>query len=59
MDSLWQENTGTRTVVAVTLMLSSPRIFLVSLTIFISSFVYPLSVNTSMWGRQLPAMGWG
>jgi len=36
---VWQRKTGTRTVVAVTLIESSSRIFLVSLTIFISSLV--------------------
>ena len=40
--------TGTRTVVAVIYRLLSPRIFLVSLTIFISSFVYPLSKKSSI-----------
>ena len=38
-DSECARSTGTRTVVAVTAMDSSPKIFLVSQTIFISSFV--------------------
>ena len=42
-DSLWPRKTGTRTVVAVTWIVSSPRIFWVSRIIFHSSAVYPVS----------------
>ena len=52
-------NAGTLTAVAVQCMESSCRIFRVSLTIFISSFVYPFSRNTSQWGRQFRSMGCG
>ena len=51
--SEWARMTGTRTHMALTAT-SECIIFLVSLTIFISSFVYPLSVNTSICGMRLP-----
>src|SRR4026207_1660957 len=53
--SEWPTNTGTRTQVALTLMLGS-RIFLVSTTIFHSSLVEPSSRNLSMCGMQLNAI---
>ena len=56
--SEWHRNTGTRTVVAVTLM-SGSSILCVSFTIFISSLVYALSRKTSMCGRQLNAIWCG
>ena len=45
-------------VVDVTRMDSSRKIFLVSFTIFISSFVYPFSRNTSIWGITFRSMGY-
>ena len=48
-------NTGTRTQVAVSLILGS-KIFFVSITIFHSSLVEPSSMKTSMWGITLKAM---
>ena len=52
MASEWLRITGTRTQVALTSM-SECMILRVSLYIFISSFVYPLSVKTSIWGMTL------
>ena len=46
--SLWARITGTRTHMALTSSFGACIIFLVSLYIFISSFVYPLSWNTSI-----------
>ena len=51
-------NTGTRTQVAVSLILGS-RIFLVSTTIFHSSLVEPSSMKTSICGMTLKAMRFG
>ena len=53
--SEWPTNTGTRTQVAVTLILGS-RIFFVSATIFHSSLVSPQSRNTSICGITLKAI---
>src|SRR6266550_759082 len=53
--SEWPTNTGTRTQVAVTLILGS-RIFLVSTTIFHSSLVEPSSRKLSMCGMTLNAI---
>ncbi len=56
MLSLWQLATGTRTQVGQTWIESSPRIFRVSWTIFISSEVYPWCFGEPIWGMQLKAM---
>ena len=53
--SEWPTNTGTRTQVAVSLILGS-RIFLVSTTIFHSSLVEPSSMKTSICGMTLKAI---
>ena len=53
--SEWPMNTGTRTQVAVSLILGS-SIFLVSATIFHSSLVEPSSRKTSICGMTLKAM---
>ena len=53
--SEWPTNTGTRTQVAVTLILGS-RIFFVSATIFHSSLVDPSSRKTSICGITLKAI---
>ena len=58
-DSAWPTNTGTRTVVAEIPIEWSPRIFRVSLTIFISSPVYPDDKKSSMCGKQLNAIWCG
>ena len=51
--------TGTRTAVQEILTFSSKwRIFLVSFVTFISSFVYPFSQNTSIWGITLKAISY-
>ena len=55
IDSEWPTNTGTRTQVALTLILGS-RIFLVSTTIFHSSLVEPSSRKPPMCGITLKAI---
>ena len=54
MLSEWERRAGTRTHMALTCT-SECMILRVSLYIFISSFVYPLSVNTSICGIRLNA----
>src|SRR5256885_6591392 len=56
--SEWLTNTGTRTQVAVSLILGS-RIFLVSATIFHSSWVEPSSMKSPMCGITLNVMRLG
>src|ERR1700733_8402920 len=58
IDSLCDIGTGTRTQVGLTSMVASPMILRVSFTIFISSLVYPLGKKSSIWGMQLPNIGW-
>ena len=53
MDSLCELITGTLTHVAVIGRLGFFKIFLVSLIIFSSSFVYPDEVKESICGMQL------
>src|SRR5690606_39793756 len=53
--SEWPTKTGTRTQVALSLILGS-RIFLVSTTIFHSSLVDPSSMKTSICGMTLKAI---
>ncbi len=57
--SEWLTNTGTRTAVHETRRSGRCRILRLSVTTFHSSFVYPLSRNTSMCGRALNAIGCG
>ena len=58
IDSLCDMATGTRTQVGLTSIVASPMILRVSFTIFISSLVYPLGRKSSIWGMQLPKIGW-
>ena len=57
--SEWLMNTGTRTAVHEMRRSGRWRILRLSVTTFHSSFVYPLSRNTSMCGRALNAIGCG